>query len=41
MLAPGKGSTEDIFSKIDDLLASILGNITEQNKEEKKKANFQ
>ena len=43
MLAPGKGSaagTEDIFSKIDDLLASILGNITEQNKEEKKKANL-
>jgi GH24 family phage-related lysozyme (muramidase) len=40
MLAPGKGSTEDIFSKIDDLLASILGNVTEQNKEEKKKANL-
>ena len=43
MLAPGKGSavgTEDIFSKIDDLLASILGNITEQNKEEKKKADL-
>ena len=40
MLSPGKGSAEDIFSKIDDLLASILGNVTEQNKEEKKKANL-
>jgi GH24 family phage-related lysozyme (muramidase) len=44
MLAPGKGSsvgTEDIFSKIDDLLASILGNITEQNKEAKKQTDLE
>ena len=43
MLSPSKGlknENEDIFSKIDDLLASILGNITEQNKEAKKQADL-
>jgi GH24 family phage-related lysozyme (muramidase) len=49
MLSPSKGlkidpvkkENEDIFSKIDDLLASILGNITEQNKEAKKQADLE
>ena len=41
MLSPGKGAAgvsaeQDIFSKIDDLLASILSNVAEQNKETKK-----
>jgi hypothetical protein len=41
MLAPGKGvsgvsSEQDIFSKIDDLLASILSNVAQQNIETKK-----
>jgi len=41
MLAPsraaaGVGAEQDIFTKIDDLLASILSSVTEQNKETKK-----
>lgn len=41
MLAPSRaaaevGAEQDIFTKIDDLLASILSSVTEQNKETKK-----
>lgn len=35
-LKPNVKTEDDIFSKIDDLLASILGNITQQNTELKK-----
>lgn len=46
LLAPkqkvaGVGTEQDIFSKIDDLLASILSSVAEQNKETKKQTELQ